>query len=174
MKKRSYILAAIAVVLTLAAFIGMASAFFTTYARTKGYQPVNQWERTEIMEPKLVEWTKHIVIRSAEGSEPCYIRAKAISGVTYPLDYTLGEGWSGPDEEGWYYYAPIVNAEGETTELLAHIGGIPEEAAAGVELNVIVVSECTPVLYTEDGTAYADWSMKVSTYDNSNTEGGND
>ena len=29
--------------------------------------------------------------------------------------------------------------------------------------NVVVVQECTPVLYTEDGTPYADWNKKIDT-----------
>ena len=36
----------------------------------------------------------------------------------------------------------------------------PEDAPA--EFNVIVVEECTPVLYKADGTAYADWNNVIT------------
>ena len=47
-----------------------------------------------------------------------------------------------------------------TKELLAEIT-IPEDLKDS--FNVVVIQECTQVLYKEDGTPYADWSKIIDT-----------
>ena len=74
-----------------------------------------------------------------------------------------------PGSDGYYYYTPIVNAGETTTILKVLIGNVPEDVKEGDEFNVIVIYETTPVQYREDGTPYADWSVKLTT---GTTEGG--
>ena len=46
------------------------------------------------------------------------------------------------------------------TEITNALKATSEDAPA--EFNVIVVEECTPVLYKADGTAYADWNNVIT------------
>ena len=50
--------------------------------------------------------------------------------------------------------------------------GVPhyliDELDPSEEFNVVVIQECTPILYDEDGNAYADWDNVVT--DSSNTQ----
>ena len=56
--------------------------------------------------------------------------------------------------------APL--APGEVSGELTVSIKIPEgmEDMAG-SFDVVVIQECTPVLYHADGTAYADWNRKI-------------
>ena len=98
MKKRNIFLAALAAVMIAAGTVGSAWAYFTTYS-------------------EFSDWTKHIAITSAEDSEPAYIRVKAFSGSEYTLVYSDASGKWTPGEDGYSYYADIVEG-GQTTEPL--------------------------------------------------------
>ena len=81
--------------------------------------------------------------------------------------YSDASGKWTPGEDGYYYYADIVEG-GQTTEPLdVKIENIPEDAK---DFNVIVIHESTPVQYDEDGKPYADWNIKL---DSGEVEGGN-
>ena len=41
------------------------------------------------------------------------------------------------------------------------VNGLLVEPEEGEAFNVIVVQECTPVLYDENGNAYADWNANA-------------
>ncbi|MCI9647576.1 MAG: hypothetical protein HFH40_12435 [Lachnospiraceae bacterium] len=166
MKKRSIFLAALAAVMIAAGTVGSAWAYFTTYAEAQGGYPISLGDETRI-EEEFSDWTKHIAITSAEDSEPAYIRVKAFSGSEYTLVYSDASGKWTPGEDGYYYYADIVEG-GQTTEPLdVKIENIPEDAK---DFNVIVIHESTPVQYDEDGNPYADWNIKL---DSGEVEGGN-
>lgn len=171
MKKRSLVLAAIALILVLSAGIGLTSAYFTAYTRGRGYQTVTLGESVEIYE-RVSNWTKHVMLHSDEDSVPVFIRARAFWGETYDISYTPGEGWvDGGD--GWWYYQPVLNGGEDTTELDILIGNVPDNVTEGTSFNVIVVSESTAVLYDENGAAYADWNTILDVR-NWPEEGGND
>ena len=62
-----------------------------------------------------------------------------------------------------------MNGGEQTDELDIKLSNIPDSAVAGDSFTVVVVYETTPVLYNEDGTPYADWSV---TLDSGTMEGG--
>lgn len=156
MKQRRIVLAILAFVLVLGASIAPAMAYFTTYTQARGGFTVHLQTTTGIDE-RFEDWTKYVTITNTEG-KPVFVRARAFAGSTYELTYG-GDGWTA-GADGWYTYdAPL--AEGQSTaELTVHIGNLPE-ATENAQIGVAVVYESTPVLYKEDGTAYADWTMTL-------------
>lgn len=89
------------------------------------------------------------------GDYDCYVRLLALTGDAYKdsLSYTGDSKWT-PGADGYYYYSDIV-APGESTTQIDVSFAFPEEEPA--DFNVIIIQECTPVLYDEDGNPYADW-----------------
>lgn len=157
MKKNLKFLAVLAVVLVLGSSIGSAWAYFTTYTSARGGYVMKLGDETEIGE-KFSEWTKHVSITSDENSEPVYVRAKAFCGSKYTLVYSSENNkWTAGDD-GYYYYSDIVYGGQTTEELLVKIENVPEGEDAD-SFDVVVIYETTPVLYHEDGTPYADWSL---------------
>ena len=150
MKLRKYILPLIAVVLVLAAGIGIASAYFTTYVTSKGGYVIHLSYETEIQED-VSQWTKRVTILNKEGSSPVFVRAKVFFADPYTLEIS-GENWV-LDGEGFYrYQLPLYGGESTASQLLIHISGIPEDAKPGDDFNVIVVYESVPAMFHEDGT----------------------
>ena len=150
MKKKTTILAALAVILTLSAASGSAWAYFTTYAQARGSYPIELGDRTTV-EEDFSAWTKHVSIKSEPDSEPVYIRVRAFCGEAYQLVYS----------DGYYYYCDVVKGCEATDVLDIKIENVPEDVKDPASFNVVVIYETTPVLYREDGTPYADWSAKV-------------
>ena len=155
--KYNLLLGILAVCLILSAGIGSATAYFTTYSTAEGGQLLDLGDSTKI-EEQVSNWTKHLKISSDKESEPVFVRARAICGSQYALVYSGGDGWS-DGGDGWWYYGPILYAEGSTTVLDVKIENIPEDAKEGDSFNVVVYYQSTPVLYDENGTPYADWSL---------------
>ena len=164
MKRKSLILAALALVLVLCVSIGPAWAYFTTYAPAQGGYVIKIGDDTTILE-EYENWVKSITITSDADSEPVWVRAQAFGGSTYPLN-VHGENWTGPDDDGWFYYANILNG-GESTQdpLIIEINDVPVDEADGAEagdnFNVVVVYESTPVQYDANGDPFADWSISL-------------
>ena len=172
-RRRSLLLAAIALVLVLTASVGSAMAYFTTYTQAEGGYPVSLGERTRIIET-FSNWTKGVTISTQDGSEDVYVRAKAFAGSDYDLVPEIVENsWTYNESDGYYYYNDILTAEGDTDidgapSLSFHIENVPEavteaEDFSPADFNVVIVYECTPVLYEEDGSTYADWDMILVT-----------
>ena len=160
MKKKSVIFAAITIVLILAANLPLAWGYFSTYTEAKGGVRIQPRKiETEIKEPEISAWTKHVVITNSADGTPVYIRAKALCGSEYTLTYDGGENWT-PGEDGFYYYNKILNPGEETPELLVKINN-PPKGENGQEFNVVVIYESTPVRYDENGNPYFDWSQKL-------------
>lgn len=71
--------------------------------------------------------------------------------------------WVEEDINCWYYYDEIIPAKTadprNITEPIEISFTLPAEEEID-NYNVIVVQECTPVLYDRDGTPYADWDAK--------------
>lgn len=160
MKRRDWCLAALAFVLIFTMAGGSAWAYFTTFAEARGSYPISLGDETTVQE-EFSAWTKHVTITVSEDSEPVFIRARAFCGSQYSLVYSDAGGKWTPSSDGYYYYSDPVAAGGSTDVLDIKINDVPEDVKDSASFNVVVVYETTPVLYREDGTAYADWTRKV-------------
>lgn len=161
-------LTAAAVILAGSMSIQGALAYFTANASAQGGYLISLGSSTDITED-FSDWTKHIVITNT-GETDCYVRVKVFSGSQFDLEFSGESGaWSQRDDEYWYY-SDIVPAGGKTSVLDAKII-VPE----GYEddFNVVVVQECTPVVFDENGNPKEDWTQKIdSTSDFDREEAG--
>lgn len=157
-KKTICLAAAVALTGTLA--VGSAYAYFTTYSEAKG-NVVFQMGETRTEPHEEVKEGKKIVSIENTGDYDCYIRVKAYAGNNYNLSYAdggSGKWYDGGD--GYWYYKDILEA-GSTSETV--LVNIPKELLEDItdekDLNVIVIQECTPVQYDDNGEPYADWNV---------------
>lgn len=162
-KHKTVWLAAAAVVLAGTASIQGAMAYFTTYVTARGGYPVTLGTNTEIQED-VRDMTKHITI-SNTGETECYVRVKVFSGDQIEIQYSGAVAENGDqfwtlDSDGYWYYRDIVPVGEATEELLAEIV-IPDEYKDS--FNVVVVQECTAVLYDDNNEPYSDWSRVADT-----------
>ena len=89
------------------------------------------------------------------------------SGSQFDVEFSGESGaWSQGDDEYWYY-SEIVPAGGKTSVLNAKIN-VPADFED--DFNVVVIQECTPVQFDENGKAYADWTQKIDTTSDFNGE----
>ena len=160
LSKKTICLAAAAVALTGTLAVGSAYAYFTTYSEAKG-NVVFQMGETRTEPHEEVKKGKKIVSIENTGDYDCYIRVKAYAGNNYNLSYAdggSGKWYDGGD--GYWYYKDILEA-GSTSETV--LVNIPKELLEDItdekDLNVIVIQECTPVQYDDDGEPYADWNV---------------
>lgn len=160
LSKKTICLAAAAVALTGTLAVGSAYAYFTTYSEAKG-NVVFQMGETRTEPHEEVKEGKKIVSIENTGDYDCYIRVKAYAGNNYNLSYAdggSGKWYDGGD--GYWYYKDILEA-GSTSETV--LVNIPKELLEDItdekDLNVIVIQECTPVQYDDDGEPYADWNV---------------
>lgn len=178
MKKKHIILLALTIALILATSINGALAYFTTYARAEGGyvihlgggsssgSPDDKKDRTNNgteMREEFSAWTKHIVISNSNNNQPVYVRARAFSGSTYDLLYNDDTGKWTLGDDGYFYYNEILAPGTETAELLIRIQNVPADVTDGDSFNVVVIYECTPVQYDQDGNPHADWNLILDT-----------
>ena len=154
--KKNVFLTLSALTLTAGLSIGSAMAYFTTYATATGGAQLKLGTTTTKIDETVTEWTKHITI-SNTGDFDCYIRVKAFAGNVYQerLVFSDGTGKWTPGADGFWYYTDILPVGDASEELLIKIDHLEKEE----NFNVIVVQECTPVVYDEDGNPYADWNF---------------
>ena len=177
--KKTVCAAAIALALVAGASAGSARAYFTTFATARGGHRITVGTKSQITE-QFSDWTKRIQL-SNTGTEECDVRARVFAGSTYGLEYSGSTGWR-DGGDGYWYYDEILPVGGTTGELQVKIT-LPtvtvEDPALETpppyteDFNVVVIQECTAVLYTEDGTPYADWDAVLdSGRDSYGWEGG--
>ncbi|MCI6466735.1 MAG: hypothetical protein MSA90_14880 [Faecalicatena sp.] len=158
-------LTAAAVIMAGSMTIHSALAYFTANASAQGGHPISLGSKTDITED-FSDWTKHIEIANT-GENDCYIRVKVFSGSQFDVEFSGESGaWSQGDDEYWYY-SEIVPAGGKTSVLNAKIN-VPADFED--DFNVVVIQECTPVQFDENGKAYADWTQKIDTTSDFNGE----
>ena len=151
LKKKTVWLTAVAVALAGSMTIHSAIAYFTTYATASGSHTISIGSKTDIVE-EFDNWTKHIQIQNT-GENECFVRVKVFCGSQFTVQFSGEAGaWEERDSDGYWYYNDILPAGGMTKELLAEIT-IPEDLKDS--FNVVVIQECTQVLYKDDGTPYA-------------------
>lgn len=170
-----------AAALGLAGILGMASiqapkdasAYFTTYVSAGGSQVVSMGAQTEIHED-IINMVKQVTVTNVSDND-CFVRVK----VFYSGDLNISYGYSKEGEDNskslWtksdeddrcdtWYYGPILK-KGESTEGIfeVRIGDLPADFDRD-SFNVVVVQECTPVIYDENGNPTADWNLVFEEY----------
>ncbi len=161
--KKPVILTAAALALTAAVSVGSALAYFTTYTTAEGSVTMNMGFTETIPEEEVDSAGKHVWIRN-NGEYDCFVRVKVFAEVN--VSYEPAEGWS-DGGDGYWYYGSVLPAGGRTSELLITYQ-FPEDEEP---FDIIVVQECTPVLYDENGMAYPDWDYVITTTDSTEQEG---
>ena len=148
MKKRTLILAVLAVVLVLSASIGSAVAYFTTYATARG---------------------GYVNI----GKYPVFVRVKAFADSDGTLDYDANAGslWQPKNDGYWYYQKPLyagtaAHPEGAVTDPFVVTINLNRALKEGEELDVIVVYDSVAAVFNADGspdldTAWATGDIQV-------------
>lgn len=172
-RKATVTLAAAALCMTAALTLKGASAYFTTYVSAGGSHVVRLGSQTEIHE-ELSAMTKHISITNTSPINDCFVRVKVFYGgylnVSYQDKSENGNLWTFNQEDGYWYYGPILPAGASTEILDVKIGDLPEDFDKE-SFNVVVIQECTPVVYGEDGKATADWSTVYTDYEKAAGQG---
>lgn len=115
---------------------------------------------TEI-EEEIEGTTKHIKIANTGESNDCYVRVKIFAGGNSSITQQEPENDWILKDDGYYYYQPILEVGKTSKELIIDINTDNVEANS---FNVIVAHECTPVVYDDQGEAYADWNTTDTTY----------
>lgn len=167
MRKRIIALSAAAFCMITAASVKEAAAYFTTYVSAGGSHVVNLGSQTEIHENKVTNMTKHIFITNNSQTNDCFVRVKVFAGDLLKISFKdtseSGNLWTYSEEDGYWYYGPILPA-GASTEILDAKIEVPENFDQD-SFNVVVIQECTPVIYDEKtGNPSADWNIVYSAY----------
>lgn len=159
--KKSLCLAAAALTLTAGISAGSAMAYFTTYAEAAGGVTLDMGFTETKPKEEFSNWTKRLSVENT-GDYECFVRVKALAGEKYMSSLTYSDEdnkWQ-PGADGYYYYADPVAPGAITSELHIRINDVQEEEES---FNVVVVQECTKVLYDADNNPYADWTQIADT-----------
>lgn len=153
LSKKALCLAAAGLVLVGGASVGSAYAYFTTYTEASGGVVFEMGAtKTEIHE-EVKDGMKIVSIENT-GDYACYVRVTAFAGSEYTLTYKDGGSrkWTNGGDGYWWYYSDLVQP-GETTGTLNI--KIPADLFNDLtdekDLNVIVVQECAPEAYDDNG-----------------------
>lgn len=157
--KKPLIMAAATLALTGTLAVGSAMAYFTTYSTAGGGVTMNMGFTETIPNEEVDENGKHITITNT-GDYDCFVRVKAFAPVE--LTYNAPDGGWTDGGDGYWYYDEVLPA-GETTSHELNITyKFPSGDEKPEEFNIVVIEECTPVLYQEDGSPYADWNHVIT------------
>lgn len=155
-------LALMALVLTLSVSVGGVMAYFTTYTEAKGEVTMELGYTNTEIEENVVNGQKEIKLVNT-GDYDCYVRLKALTGDAYKesLVYSEADGagkWT-PGADGYYYFSDIVAAGEATSQINVGFSFPVEEEGKEppADFNVIIIQECTPVAYDEEGNPVAEW-----------------
>ena len=186
MKKRTLLLAVLAVVLVLSSGIGSAIAYFTTYATARGGYVIHLGGKTEIKE-RIVENSKIISIRNNPekpedvGKYPVFVRVKAFTdsdGVLDDSSNALYPGnpdalWEQDGENCWRYRKAVYAGEETEPAFTIDVSSSrklkPEETMI---LDVIVVYESVPAVFIADGSPDLDTAWNTGDVTILQAEGG--
>ena len=106
--------------------------------------------------------------------QDCFVRVTAFAPVALTYNAPDG-GWTEMVDENdknvsYWCYDDVLPA-GKTTEQELNITyKFPEGDDKPEEFNIVVIQECTPVLYDNDGTPYADWNHVIKDDSTQTTE----
>ncbi len=154
MKKSKLLLVALALMLIVSVSVSSASAFFTAYERVQGVGTIFLAPSTEITEepPDPKNGQKVVTVSNSSENMTMYFRAKVFTSADYSVS---GTGWSS-GAGGFYYYADPVEPLSAAEPLTVNFE-LPDNAADGDEINIIVVYETIPAVPTETGYKPAEW-----------------
>lgn len=144
--------------------VGSAMAYFTTYTVAEGGVKLSLGPVKTEIEEQVVNGKKELILANT-GDFDCYVRIRALTGnvhkdgILYSEPGTEKKWTPGPAAEGYYYYADILEPGARTTQL--DVGFQFPEGEEPADFNVIIIQECTPVLYDDNGDPYADWNVKA-------------
>ena len=161
------IMAAATLALTGTLAVGSAMAYFTTYSTAGGGVTMNMGFTKTIPKEEVDEKGKHVTIENT-GNYDCFVRVRAFAPVE--LTYNAPDGGWTAGEDGYWYYAEVLPAKSETAQELNIKYTFPSGDDKPEEFNIVVIEECTPVLYDEDGNPYADWNHVISNDSTQTTE----
>lgn len=149
-----------------AAAAGPAESYFTTYVSAQGYETVRLNHPDVIPHEEVDANVKNISVQNT-GEDDCYVRVRVVSSDQVPVTYA-GANWTDGGDGYWYY--EDVLAPNATTGVLAATINLPTNSPEkpipeSTTINVVVVTECTKVLYDENGEArpngpaYIGWTL---------------
>lgn len=148
------VLSAAAVILLAGTTLGKAIAYFTTYVVAEGGRELKLGFTTTEPIENIVPGAKEITIKNT-GANDCYVRVKVFAGNEYTLTFMEDKSdahWKA-GKDGYYYWTEILPAgpEGQggmtgTLKIKIDCGDTTMDS-----FNVIVVQECTPVTFGENG-----------------------
>lgn len=155
--KKTICLKMAAMALVAGLSINSVMAYFTTYATAEGGAVLDLGFTKTIPKENVVDGRKEIVLTN-KGDYDCYVRLKALTGDAYKDSLMYSEPgnagkWT-PGVNGYYEYSEIL-APGKSSSQIDVSFAFPKEEPT--DFNVIIIQECTPVLYDENGNPYADW-----------------
>ena len=156
LNKKSLCLAAAAFTLAAGVSVGGTMAYFTTYITASGGAEIKLGTSTIVPDEEVVNMEKQIAVKNT-GDFDCFVRVKVFAGDKYQpgLKFTPdAEGTWSQGDDGYYYCSQIVPKGGVSNTFTVKIDDMDSED----DFNVIVVQECTAVLYDENGKPYADWN----------------
>lgn len=148
---RKLLIMALSLILCITASVGITFAYFTDYENARGGAILNLKGQTWIDE-QADKNGKTIKIKNV--NEPdMVVRVMIIADKDHLGAITLGDGWTGPDADGWYYYGKVLKGStdrdgGETSELRAEVNVSGNEDIN--DFDVVVVQEAERVLYDQD------------------------
>ena len=156
------VLTAAAAALLTSLSVGNALAYFTSYCEAEGSVAMNMgFTRTEVDED-VIGGEKQVTIRNT-GDYDCFVRVRVFDSIG-AVEYGDG-GWE-DGSDGYWYYSPVLSPGESTTvfhvEYSSVISGMENPPE---EFNIVVVSECTPVVYDENGNPYGDWDYVITASD---------
>ena len=165
------IMAAATLALTGTLAVGSAMAYFTTYSTAGGGVTMNMGFTETVPNEEVDENGKHVTITNT-GKYDCFVRVIAFAPVELTYNAPDG-GWTAGADDYWYY--DEVLPAGQTTKKELNItykfpAGDSEGKNKPDEFNVVVIQECTPVLYDDTGKAYADWNHVITDDSTQTTE----
>ena len=156
--QKRMVLAAAALVLMAGAATKEAMAYFSAHVTASGGHVLELGSVSTEIQEEVADWTKTILIANT-GDSACYVRVRAFAGSQYGLTYG-GADWTGGND-GYYYYTNILEAQAESAALQIKI----DHTEAEGDFNVIVVQECIPVPYSDEGEPLtwdqADWTKSA-------------
>lgn len=127
----------------------VAFAYFTGNARAKGGYIIEIDGSSDVEEPEVASWVKHVVVTNT-GNGEIAVRVKAFCGDSYVLRY-VGEHWE-EHQDGYCYYSLPLDPGAEAPELMVQIRGIERTGYDdGFTVTIPVVQESVPAVFLANG-----------------------